>query len=222
MNTRGPTNTCGPWKPWTATHAWAGATLTTRAATARRKPNLRRVICPSSHPTHASDGRVRSPVACALLFRKNAKAALHRQNDAKLRLPAHHARVGFIHSRQRILFDHGPHAGQFRLRACTRILTSPAPGCDQKSPTRAGQVSTPGTSSAHLLLLPLPLCIGQAPATAEPFVELHVRDETVEADLRERVLRRVELLLGFEHFEVIGQPLAIAIGRMLHGLREGL
>ena len=40
-------------------------------------------------------------------------AQLHRQNDAKLRLPAHHLRVGFIHSRQRILFDHGAHAGQF-------------------------------------------------------------------------------------------------------------
>src|SRR2546428_175081 len=75
-------------------------------------------------------------------------------------------------------------------------------------------------SSGPRFILTCPLGVRQAPPTTERLVELHVGEETVAANLRERVLRRVELLLGFEHFEVIGQPLAIAIGRMLYGLRE--
>src|SRR3989441_2597126 len=77
-------------------------------------------------------------------------------------------------------------------------------------------------SSGPRFILTCPLGVRQAPPTTERLVELHVGEETVAANLRERVLRRVELLLGFEHFEIIGQPLAIAIGRMLYGLREGL
>src|SRR5437879_5891453 len=65
-----------------------------------------------------------------------------------------------------------------------------------------------------------PLSVGQAPAAAERLVETDVGEKTVTANLRERVLRRVELLLGFEHFEVIRQPLAIASGRMLDGFLE--
>src|SRR5207244_4004771 len=83
--------------------------------------------------------------------------------------------------------------------------------------SRACSVPSPG----RLLLVP-PLSVGQAPATAERLVQANMGKETVAANLRERVLRRVELLLGFEHLEVIGQPLAIAIRRMLDGLREGL
>src|SRR3989454_1154546 len=75
-------------------------------------------------------------------------------------------------------------------------------------------------SSGPRFILTCPLGVRQAPPTTERLVELHVGEETVAANLRERVLRRVELLLGFEHFEIIGQPLAIAIGRMLYGLRE--
>src|SRR5262249_25664422 len=45
-------------------------------------------------------------------------------------------------------------------------------------------------------------------------------DETVAANLRERGLGRVELLLGFEDLEVTGEPLTIASRRMVHGLRE--
>src|SRR5438309_9811579 len=77
-------------------------------------------------------------------------------------------------------------------------------------------------SSGPRFIPTCPLGVRQAPPTTERLVELHVGEETVAANLRERVLRRVELLLGFEHFEIIGQPLAIAIGRMLYGLRERL
>src|SRR2546426_7686983 len=77
-------------------------------------------------------------------------------------------------------------------------------------------------ASPGLLLLVLPLSVGQAPATAECLVQANMGEETVAANLRRRVLRRVELLLGFEHLEVIGQPLAIAIRRMLDGLLERL
>src|SRR2546426_7594334 len=62
-------------------------------------------------------------------------------------------------------------------------------------------------SSGPRFILTCPLGVRQAPPTTERLVELHVGEETVAANLRERVLRRVELLLGFEHFEIIGQPL---------------
>src|SRR5881628_93249 len=77
-------------------------------------------------------------------------------------------------------------------------------------------------SSGPRFILTCQLGVRQAPPTTERLVELHVGEETVAANLRERVLRRVELLLGFEHFEIIGQPLAIAIRRMLDGLLERL
>src|SRR3989475_11520999 len=88
---------------------------------------------------------------------------------------------------------------------------------NSSKPSRACSVPSPGR-----LLLVLPLSVGQAPATAECLVQANMGEETVAANLRERVLRRVELLLGFEHLEVIGQPLAIAIRRMLDGLLERL
>ena len=47
-------------------------------------------------------------------------------------------------------------------------------------------------------------------------------EETVAANLRERVLGRVELLLSLEHLEVVGQPLAITIRRAVDGVRERL
>ena len=37
----------------------------------------------------------------------------HREHDAELGLAAHHAGVGFAGFRERILFNHGAHAGQF-------------------------------------------------------------------------------------------------------------
>src|SRR5712691_1739431 len=67
------------------------------------------------------------------------------------------------------------------------------------------------TSSARLLLLLRPLRVGQAPAAAERLVEPDVSEKPVAANLRERALGRVELLLGLEHLEVIGEPVAIAI-----------
>src|SRR5206468_1947982 len=57
------------------------------------------------------------------------------------------------------------------------------------------------------LALTGPLRIRQVPAAPERLVELHVGDQTVAANLRERGLRRVELLQGLEHLEVVGQPL---------------
>src|SRR2546425_13213176 len=89
--------------------------------------------------------------------------------------------------------------------------------CDRGRPADSSLAS-----SGPRFILTCPLGVRQAPPTTERPVELHVGEETVAANLRERVLRRVELLLGFEHFEIIGQPLAIAIGRMLYGLRERL
>src|SRR5213596_3985959 len=86
--------------------------------------------------------------------------------------------------------------------------------------------STPWPADSSLaspgprFILTCPLGVRQAPPTTERLVELHVGEETVTANLRERILRRVELLLGFEHFEVIGQPLTIAIRRMLDGFLE--
>src|SRR3989449_6160051 len=47
--------------------------------------------------------------------------------------------------------------------------------------------------------LTCPLGVRQAPPTTERLVELHVGEETVAANLRERVLRRVELLRSEEH-----------------------
>ena len=40
------------------------------------------------------------------------------------------------------------------------------------------------------------------------------------ADLRERVLRRIELLLRLEHLEIVGQSLTITVRRVLDRLRE--
>jgi len=49
--------------------------------------------------------------------------SLHRQNDAKLRLPAHHARVGFIHlSRARL---RNLPLGDFEIRPRLRYLRHP-------------------------------------------------------------------------------------------------
>ena len=45
----------------------------------------------------------------------------HRQNDAELRLAAHHSRVSLGRFFERIGFDHGTHAGQFsEVAACPR------------------------------------------------------------------------------------------------------
>ena len=47
-------------------------------------------------------------------------------------------------------------------------------------------------------------------------------EEAVTANLRERALGRVELLLCLEHLEVVGQSLAIAVRRAIDGVRERL
>src|SRR2546422_6158475 len=54
-------------------------------------------------------------------------------------------------------------------------------------------------SSGPRFILTCPLGVRQAPPTTERLVELHVGEETVAANLRERVLRRVELLRSEEH-----------------------
>src|SRR5438445_3671168 len=72
------------------------------------------------------------------------------------------------------------------------------------------------------LLLIRPLSVGQAPAAPERLVEPDMGEKAIAADLRQRVLRRVELLLGLEHLEVVGEPLAIAIRRMLDGFPQSL
>src|SRR5262249_11701741 len=53
-----------------------------------------------------------------------------------------------------------------------------------------------------------PLRVGQAPPAAESLVELDIGGEPIAADLRERRLRRIELLLGLQHLVVAGQALA--------------
>ncbi len=45
----------------------------------------------------------------------------HRQNDAELRLAAHHARVSLGRFFERICFNHGTHAGQFGEVQCTLL-----------------------------------------------------------------------------------------------------
>ena len=47
-------------------------------------------------------------------------------------------------------------------------------------------------------------------------------EKPIAADLRQHVLRRVELLLGLEHLEIVGEPLAIAIRRMVDGFPQRL
>src|SRR5439155_151338 len=77
-------------------------------------------------------------------------------------------------------------------------------------------------SSGPRFTLICPLGVRQAPAATERLVELHVREETVAANLRERLLRRVELLLGLEHLEVAGEPVAVPIRRVPDGLLQRL
>src|SRR5712664_299356 len=77
-------------------------------------------------------------------------------------------------------------------------------------------------SAAASFRLVVPLGIGQAPAAPERLVELDVREEAVAPDLGQRVLRRVELLLGLEHLEIAGEPMPIPIRRVPDGLLERL
>src|ERR1700675_1342428 len=74
------------------------------------------------------------------------------------------------------------------------------------------------THQASLRLVPFgelvltgPLDIGQVPPAAEGLVELDIGGQPIAADLRERRLRRIELLLGLEHLVVAGQALAVSI-----------
>src|SRR5207245_7176495 len=75
-------------------------------------------------------------------------------------------------------------------------------------------------SFGHLLRLglALPLSVGQAPAAPQRPVEANMAEETVAANLRERVLGRVEVLLSLEHLEVVRQPLPITIRREVDGV----
>ena len=50
----------------------------------------------------------------SILQREIRERSSHRQNDAKFRFSAHHARISFGRLCERILFNHWPHAGQFR------------------------------------------------------------------------------------------------------------
>src|SRR3989442_12883979 len=86
--------------------------------------------------------------------------------------------------------------------------------------------STPWTADSSLassgprFILTCPLGVRQAPPTTERLVERHLGGEKVAANLRDRVLRREGLLLGFVQLDIIGQPLAVAIGRTTYGLRQ--
>ena len=74
--------------------------------------------------------------------------------------------------------------------------------------------------SAAAALRTRPLRIAQVPAATERLVELGVSYETIGANLGERVLRRIELLLSFEHLLVAGQALAVSIRRVHNGILE--
>src|SRR3989475_11278942 len=65
-------------------------------------------------------------------------------------------------------------------------------------------------SSGPRFILTCPLGVRQAPPTTERLVELHAGEETVARNLARRVLARGALLLGFEHFVIIGHPPAMA------------
>src|SRR3989442_9346079 len=77
-------------------------------------------------------------------------------------------------------------------------------------------------SSDRLLLLVLPLSVGQAPAASERLVEPDISEKPIAADLRQRVLRPPALLLGLEHLAAVGEPLAIATPPMLDGFLPSL
>src|SRR4029453_2784702 len=67
-----------------------------------------------------------------------------------------------------------------------------------------------------------PLSLAQTPASPKPLVAANMAEEAVTTNLRECALGRVELLLGLEHLEIIGQSLAIAVRRAIDGVRERL
>src|SRR2546422_304811 len=69
-------------------------------------------------------------------------------------------------------------------------------------------VGSPWRSIAGPFRRTVPLRIRQAPAAPERLVELDIGEEPIAPDLRQRPLRRVKLLLGLEHLEVVCEPVA--------------
>src|SRR5216683_6569279 len=83
-------------------------------------------------------------------------------------------------------------------------------------------VGSPWRSIAGPFRRTVPLRIRQAPAAPERLVELDEGEEPIAPELRQRPLRREELLLGLEHLEVVCEPVAVAIRRMPDGLLQRL
>src|SRR5438094_3156671 len=112
-----------------------------------------------------------------------------------------------------------------RLRA-TRVRPGQAPRPARRTPRRralsrcgAGEDRPAGLGSGGP---GLPLSIGQAPPAPQRSVEADVGQQPVAADLRQRVLRRVELLLRLEHLEVAREAEAVSIRGVLDGLLQRL